>query len=252
VIPPEYGELASGMVGEGRLPEPESLAQHIEVFLSESHVLIGKKALVTAGPTYESIDAVRFIGNRSSGKMGFALADALAQHGAEVTLLSGPTHQVPKHNKVQWVKIETAEEMYTQTQEHWPNSDLGIFAAAVADYRPKTVSDEKIKKTEANLILALEKTPDSLAWAGVHKTNGQFLMGFALETHNGEQYAKDKIVRKNLDAVALNELGEFGVGFNTDTNKVCIFGKDGREVALDLNTKDNIAQGIVAYIIDNI
>lgn len=252
VIPPEYGELASGMVGEGRLPEPESLVQQIEVFLSESYALKGKRVLVTAGPTYEPIDAVRFIGNRSSGKMGYDLAEALAQQGAEVTLLSGPSHEVPKHGNIRLVKIETAEELFNQTQRHWPNSDLGVFAAAVSDYRPSSVTQTKIKKTEDHLTLTLEKTMDSLAWAGAHKSNSQFLVGFALETNDGEQYAKEKIQKKNLDAVALNELGEFGVGFNTDTNKVCIFGKDGQEVALELDTKEKIAKGIVAYIIDNL
>jgi phosphopantothenoylcysteine decarboxylase/phosphopantothenate--cysteine ligase len=251
IIPPEHGELASGMVGEGRLPEPEQLAEQINHHLGCHRKLNGVKALVTAGPTYEAIDAVRFIGNRSSGKMGYAIAEALATQGAHVTLVSGPTQLSTKHPFIQTVEIETAQELFEAVQQHWSSSDLGVFAAAVADYRPAHPSSQKIKKNEDSLSLNLIKTEDTLAWAGLHKQAHQFLMGFALETKDGEVYAKEKLHKKHLDAVALNVLGENGVGFNFETNKIRIFGKDGQIADFPMETKVELAKKLVGYIIEN-
>lgn len=251
VIPPAYGELASGMVGEGRLPEPEELAEHINRHLGFQRKLNGLKALVTAGPTYEAIDAVRFIGNRSSGKMGFAIAEALANQGAQVTLLSGPTHLAAKHPFIQTIAIETAQELFEGVQQHWSSSDLGVFSAAVADYRPADPSSQKIKKNEDTLLLNLIKTEDSLAWAGSQKQAHQYLMGFALETNDAECNAKEKLRKKHLDAVVLNVLGENGVGFNFETNKIRIFGKEGKAVDFPLESKTELAKKLVAYIIEN-
>ena len=251
VIPPDHGELASGMVGEGRLPEPEILAERLNLHLGCAHKLIGCKALVTAGPTYESIDAVRFVGNRSSGKMGFAIAEALASQGAEVILLAGPTHLNSSHPSIRTISIESAQDLLTAVQQYWPNSDIGIFAAAVADYRPSEPSSQKIKKNQAQLSIELTRTEDTLAWAGKGKQAHQFLVGFALETSNGESYAREKLVKKNLDAVVLNVLGENGVGFNSDTNKIRIFGCDGQDCDYPLESKVEIAKRIVDYIIQN-
>ena len=251
IIPPEHGELASGKVGEGRLPEPEQLVERINEHLGCQGLLNGVKALVTAGPTYEAIDAVRFVGNRSSGKMGYAIAEALANQGAQVTLLSGPTQLTAKHPFIQTVKIETAQELFASVQTHWPSSDLGVFAAAVADYRPSEPNPQKIKKNEDSVTLNLVKTEDSLAWAGSQKKMHQFLMGFALETSEGEAYAKGKLIKKHLDAIVLNVLGENGVGFNFETNKIRIFGKEGQAVDLPLDSKKELAKKIVAYIIEN-
>lgn len=251
VIPPDHGELASGMVGEGRLPEPEILAERLNLHLGSAHKLIGCKALVTAGPTYESIDAVRFVGNRSSGKMGFAIAEALASQGAEVILIAGPTHLNASHPLIRTIAIESAQDLLTAVQQYWPNSDIGIFAAAVADYRPSEPSSQKIKKNQAQRSIELTRTEDTLAWAGKGKQAHQFLVGFALETSNGESYAREKLVKKNLDAVVLNVLGENGVGFNSDTNKIRIFGCDGQDCDYPLESKVEIAKRIVDYIIQN-
>jgi phosphopantothenoylcysteine decarboxylase/phosphopantothenate--cysteine ligase len=251
IIPAEHGELASGMVGEGRLPEPERLAEHINRQLGCLGKLNGVKALVTAGPTYEAIDAVRFIGNRSSGKMGYAIAEALANQGAQVTLLSGPTHLSIKHPFIQRVEIESAHDLFLAVQQYWSNSDLGIFAAAVADYRPSEPHPQKIKKNENSLSLNLFKTEDSLAWAGSQKKAHQFLMGFALETNDGDTHAKEKLHKKNLDAVVLNVLGENGVGFNFETNKIRIFGIKGQRVDFPLESKTELAKKLVGYIIEN-
>ena len=251
IIPPEFGELASGMVGEGRMPEPETLAKVILQGTQATLRLKGQKALVTAGPTYESIDAVRFLGNRSSGKMGYAIARALAFEGASVTLISGPTPLTLQHPLVELVSINTAQELFEQTKRHWPSMDLGVFAAAVADYRPSQVVKEKLKKTEEPLTLSLEKTEDSLAWAGNHKLTTQYLVGFALETSMGEAYALEKLQKKNLNAVILNVLGEKGVGFNEDTNKIRIFDQAGQDLAFPLASKTSLAKEIVDYIINN-
>ena len=239
------------MVGEGRMPEPETLAK---VILQETQATLrlkGQKALVTAGPTYESIDAVRFLGNRSSGKMGYAIARALADEGASVTLISGPTPLTLQHPLVELVSINTSQELFEQTKRHWPSMDLGVFAAAVADYRPSQVVKEKLKKTEEPLTLTLEKTEDSLAWAGNHKLTTQYLVGFALETSMGEAYALEKLQKKNLNAVILNVLGEKGVGFNEDTNKIRIFDHAGQDLSFPLASKKSLAKQIVDYIINN-
>lgn len=251
VIPPEYGELASGMVGEGRLPEPEQLAERINQLLGMRQKLTGLTALVTAGPTYEPIDAVRFIGNRSSGKMGYAVAQALANQGARVALLTGPTKLHLKHPLIEKVDIETALELYHATQNHWPKVDIGVFTAAVADYRPIEPKSHKVKKNEESFELNLVRTEDSLAWAGMHKQRHQYLVGFALETEDGSAYALDKLHKKNLDAVVLNVLGEKGVGFNSDTNKIRIFDKDGNDVAYPMERKEDLARRIVDHIILN-
>jgi len=251
VIPPDYGELASGLVGEGRMPEPAALAQVILQSNDKMLRLNGVKALVTAGPTFEPIDAVRFIGNRSSGKMGYAVALALAQEGAHVTLISGPTQLHLQHPLVELVPINTALELFEQIKVRWSSMDLGVFAAAVADYRPAVVVSEKIKKKEDSMEIELKKTEDSLAWAGKHKSDHQYLVGFALETNNGEAYAREKLRNKNLSAVILNVLGETGVGFNEDTNKIRIFDHAGQDLSFPLASKKSLAKQIVDYIINN-
>lgn len=247
VIPVEYGELASGLVGEGRMAEPEAIMQFLKEYFRKKDELKGKKALVTAGPTYEALDPVRFIGNHSSGKMGYAIADELANRGAEVTLVTGPVSIKNKSGAIHLVKATSASQMYQACQQN-KDYDIAVMAAAVADYTPVTVSGQKIKKTEGALTIELKKTEDILASLGKDKGSGQILVGFALETENEKDNALKKLQTKNADLVVLNSLNDPGAGFGGDTNRVTIFYRDGREKQFDTKTKESVAKDIVDSI----
>ena len=248
VIPPGRGELASGLHGEGRLAEPEDILVRLENHFSNQHPLSGKSVLVTAGPTYEAIDPVRFVGNHSSGKMGYAIAAQMANLGANVTLVSGPSAQAPPEG-IQLVRVTSAAEMLAACQQHFPQADITVMSAAVADYTPKTVSDRKIKKAESNLTVELTKTADILAALGASKRPGQILVGFALETDNEQANALDKLHRKNLDFIVLNSMRDPGAGFAGDHNKVTIIDKSGHTEAYNLKSKQEVASDICSRII---
>lgn len=248
IIPAEKGELASGLSGEGRMAEPENIVAFLENDLEGKLPLKGKKILITAGPTYEAIDPVRFIGNHSSGKMGYDIAKAAADCGADVILVSGPTHLNLKHDKVQLKRVVSAQEMYDACHEYFDQVDVAVSAAAVADYRPKTIADQKIKKNDATFSIALEKTKDILASLGEAKVK-QFLIGFALETENEIEHAKQKIQKKNLDLIVLNSLNDAGAGFGKPTNKVTFIDKEFLVEPMELKTKEEVAQDIVNKII---
>lgn len=250
IIPAESGELASGLSGEGRMAEPENIVSFLEMDVLSKLPLKEKKILITAGPTYEAIDPVRFIGNHSSGKMGYAIALEAAKNGAEVILISGPTHLTVKHHLIQLIKVTSAQEMYEQCLSYFDNVDVAIAAAAVADYRPISVANQKIKKHTANFTIELEKTKDILATLG-QKKKQQFLIGFALETDNEIENAKGKIKKKNLDLIVLNSLNDKGAGFGHATNKVTFIDKYFAIEALELKTKEAVAQDIVNKIIHN-
>lgn len=249
IIPAESGELASGLVGQGRMAEPETLFEVIQQYFSEDTSYAGKKVLVTAGPTYEQIDPVRFIGNHSSGKMGFAIAEKALQKGAEVLLITGPTQCRLQHPNLTLVKIQSAEQLLKAVQEHWSAQDMGIFSAAVADYRPAEMAESKIKKKDEELTIRLVKNPDVLAWAGANK-NSQVVIGFALETDNGMEHALGKLQRKNLDAIVLNELGETGVGFGHDTNQVQLIDKNNKITRFELQSKADLAEHLLDALRD--
>lgn len=249
VIPAESGELASGLVGQGRMAEPETIAKHIEDFLNSADIkktLEGKKVLITAGPTYEAIDPVRFIGNHSSGKMGFSLAEEASRRGAKVILISGPSSQTINDKNVELYKVTSAKEMLAKVFEFYDRIDIGIASAAVADYAPKEVAKEKIKKNDENLTIELIKNPDILKTMGEKKSH-QFLVGFALETQNEEENAKGKLLKKNLDMIVLNSLRDEGAGFRNDTNKIKIFTKTEKK-EFDLKSKDDVAKDIFDVI----
>ncbi|TNE63709.1 MAG: bifunctional phosphopantothenoylcysteine decarboxylase/phosphopantothenate--cysteine ligase CoaBC [Bacteroidetes bacterium] len=251
VIPVGHGELASGLVGDGRMAEPEEIMQYLEAFFDRSKPLLGKKALITAGPTFEALDPVRYIGNHSTGKMGIALAEALAEAGAEVTLVLGPTHLQTAHPAVQVIHTQSAQDMYQASAGFFPNADITILAAAVADYRPMDVSSEKIKKKEGQTTLHLEltKTIDIAATLGAQKRPGQLLIGFALETNDEESNARTKLEKKNFDFIVLNSLRDAGAGFGHDTNKIAILRRDGTKSTFQLKAKTAVAEDIVAEII---
>ncbi|MDH4473805.1 MAG: bifunctional phosphopantothenoylcysteine decarboxylase/phosphopantothenate--cysteine ligase CoaBC [Fluviicola sp.] len=245
IIPAESGELASGLIGMGRMAEPETLLQVIDDHFSSDKSYSEKKILITAGPTYEAIDPVRFIGNHSSGKMGFALAERALKKGAEVTLITGPTQCKLEHPNLRLIHIHSAEELLATVQQEWSNQDVGIFSAAVADYRPAEIAEQKIKKKEDELTIRLIKNPDVLAWAGAHKTDAQCVVGFALETNNGLENALEKLQRKQLDAIVLNEMGEAGVGFGGDTNRVQLITKSNKITRFELQSKTEIAEQLL-------
>ena len=251
LIPATSGELASGLIGEGRMAEPEDIVSFIEKDISSKLPLKGKKVLVTAGPTYEAIDPVRFIGNHSSGKMGFAIASAAANLGAEVFLISGPSNQQIKHSLVHRVDVVSAEEMYDASHMYFKDVDIAILSAAVADYKPKNSASEKIKKTDTALELSLSPTKDILASLGAIKKQ-QYLVGFALETNNEIENAKGKLKRKNLDAIILNSLQDKGAGFAKDTNKITIIDKEFNEKAFKLKSKVAVAKDIMNEIVNRI
>ncbi|PQJ73538.1 bifunctional phosphopantothenoylcysteine decarboxylase/phosphopantothenate--cysteine ligase CoaBC [Polaribacter butkevichii] len=251
MIPATSGELASGLVGEGRMAEPEDIVSFIENDVLSKLPLKGKKLLLTAGPTYEAIDPVRFIGNHSSGKMGFAIAKAAANLGAEVYLISGPSHQQIQHSLVHRIDVVSAEDMYKAAHTYFKEVDIAILSAAVADYKPKNIATQKIKKTTSALEIELAPTKDILASLGEIKKN-QFLVGFALETNNELANAKEKLKRKNLDAIVLNSLQDKGAGFATDTNKITIIDKDLNEKTFELKSKVEVAKDIINEIIRKI
>mgnify|MGYP003688678991 FL=1 len=248
MIPATSGELASGLVGEGRMAEPEDIVSFIEKDLLNKQPLKGKKLLLTAGPTYEAIDPVRFIGNHSSGKMGFAIAKTAVNLGAEVILIAGPSAETIQHSFVKRIDVKSAEEMYTQAHLYFKDTDIAILSAAVADYRPKNVAAQKIKKKDATIEIVLEKTKDILASLGEIKEH-QLLVGFALETNNEAENAKGKLKKKNLDLIVLNSLQDKGAGFATDTNKITIIDKDLSMQTFGLKSKDAVAEDIMKAIV---
>ncbi|MGV3696819.1 bifunctional phosphopantothenoylcysteine decarboxylase/phosphopantothenate--cysteine ligase CoaBC [Flavobacterium sp.] len=248
MIPAETGELASGLSGEGRMAEPENIISFLENDLESKLPLKGKKILITAGPTYETIDPVRFIGNHSSGKMGFDIAERAAELGASVTLISGPTHLNVNNSVIDIIRVTSAQQMYDACHQYFNDFDVAICAAAVADYRPKVIAEQKIKKAEASLAIELEKTQDILASLGKIKKN-QFLIGFALETENEIENAKLKIQKKNLDLIVLNSLQDKGAGFGKPTNKVTFIDKDFVVEAMDLKSKELVATDIMNKVI---
>ena len=249
LIPPAYGELASGLSGEGRLPEPTEIVDFIEKFYSKSLSLIGKKVLISAGPTIEEIDPVRFISNHSSGKMGFALAETALSLGAEVKLISGPTDQITSSNKINLVKIKTGAQMQKAIMDYYNESDIVIMAAAVCDYKPKEFSKKKIKKNNKEINIKFEKTTDILMELGKTKKN-QVLVGFALENNNEISNAKNKLEKKNLDLIVLNSLNDNGAGFGYDTNKVTVICKSGIKTPYKLKEKTDVANDIFKHIIE--
>ena len=246
VINAQFGELASGLIGEGRMAEPEFIIDFIKKDIQNALPLFGKTVLVNAGPTYEAIDPVRFIGNRSSGKMGVAIADEFAKQGASVTLVLGPSHQKPFQKNVKVIAIESAEELLNACIIAFENCDIAVLSAAVADYKPVEVSLTKIKKKDTEFNLALTKTVDVLETLGKLKTS-QLLVGFALETNNLIEYAKDKIIKKNLDFIIANSAIEKGSGFGVDTNKITIIDKHNNLTNFELKTKQEVAKDIVNF-----
>lgn len=246
IIPPESGELASGLSGEGRLPEPENIVKYVEQFFTSSFFQ-GKKVLVTAGPTYEPLDPVRFIGNHSSGKMGYAIAQSLRNKGAEVTLVSGPT-ALKEIEGINTIHTVSASEMFDAVNAHFSQSDIIVMSAAVADYTPKTYANQKIKKNDADFSIELVKTKDILSEMGKKKTPHQFLVGFALETQNAITNAKDKLKRKNLDLIVLNTLEDEGAGFGHDTNKVIFIDKEENTQNFPLKSKSEVAEDLLDAI----
>lgn len=249
VLAPGYGELASGLIGKGRLSEPEEILSVVVSFFNPNQRLKGLRALVNAGPTYEAIDPVRFIGNRSSGKMGIAIAQALRTQGADVTLVLGPVHESVSDG-IKIIRVESAREMFEACTDVFQNADIAVLAAAVADYRPANVSTEKIKKKDSPLELRLEETEDIAAALGKNKKSNQKLICFALETENEEAHALSKLQRKNADMLVLNSLRTEGVHFGSDNNAVTLFHSNGSKKEISLKSKSEIAQIISNEIAD--
>lgn len=250
-IPVSDGELASGLVGKGRMAEPLEIVNFVQKEIVKSLPLKGKKILITAGPTFEAIDPVRFIGNHSSGKMGYSIALTSANLGAEVTLISGPTHQQINHPNVLEIKITSSAEMLVECNAYFPETDAAILSAAVADYTPSEVHSSKLKKSDNDLTLRLKKTTDILKTLGQKKTN-QILVGFALETDNEIENAKVKLTSKNLDFIVLNSLNDNGAGFKHDTNKITIIDNDNKLYKFELKSKDEVAEDIINHLIKKI
>ncbi len=248
MIPATSGELASGLVGEGRMAEPEDIVAFIENDILDKLPLRGKKILLTAGPTYEAIDPVRFIGNHSSGKMGFEIAKSAAKQGAEVILIAGPTQQTVSHHLINVLPVVSAQDMYDATHSYFKDVDVAILSAAVADYKPKFIESQKIKKKSSTLTLELEKTKDILASLGEIKTH-QLLIGFALETNNELENAKGKLLKKNLDLIVLNSLQDKGAGFGGDNNKITIIDSKLNITPYQLKSKSEVANDIVLQLI---
>lgn len=248
IIEPESGELASGLIGKGRMEEPERIVAFIADYFARQEDFKGKKVVVTAGPTYEKIDPVRFIGNYSSGKMGLAIAEEFAERGAEVVLVCGPVNLKTSHPAIRRVDVESAAQMYEVTSKEFVNSDVAVLSAAVADFTPKEKADHKIKRGKDDLLLELLPTKDIAAELGRIKTASQLLVGFALETNDEEVNALSKMQRKNLDMIVLNSLNDKGAGFSVDTNKVTILDKAGNKTVYELKTKVEVAKDIVDQI----
>ena len=249
VLPVAHGELASGLIGAGRMIEPEEICSFLQTHFTTTNLLKNKKVLVTAGPTYESIDPVRFIGNHSSGKMGFAIAEEFARNGADVTLITGPSDLVTKNENIKRIDVTSADEMYQHTLKAFAKTNIAVMSAAVADYTPEKVSITKIKKSGDELHLKLKKTKDILAELGKLKSKKQILVGFALETNNELDNAKQKLAKKNLDFIVLNSLRTKGAGFGFDTNKITIIDKLGKQTDFKLKSKTEVAFDIVQKII---
>ena len=249
IIPVENGELASGLVGEGRMAEPEAIVNWLNVFFLNENELSGKKILITAGPTYEQIDPVRFIGNHSSGKMGVAIAEEMKKRGGDVTLVLGPTN-IQANGGIKTIHVTSAAEMFAACEKIFPSIDIAIMSAAVADYTPAQVAKEKIKKTENDFAVPLTKTKDILKTLGGLKTKNQVLVGFALETNNEKENALQKLQSKNADMIVLNSLQDAGAGFGHDTNKITIFDKTGKAYPFDIKSKKEVAKDIVNTIIE--
>lgn len=247
IIQAEYGELASGLTGTGRMAAPEHIISYLENHFSHNNLFQGKKIMITAGPTYEKIDPVRFIGNHSTGKMGYAIANALADKGAEVTLISGPTNLIIDHPSIALIQVKSAEEMFRQCMQYYPDTDIVIMAAAVADYTPKTTYDHKIKKTQAGLQIDMVKTRDIAAELGKIKKPDQINIGFALETDNEKENAHKKLTSKNFDMIILNSLQDEGAGFGHDTNKISIIDKNNSQ-HFELKSKKEVAEDILTAI----
>ncbi|GAB5418621.1 MAG: bifunctional phosphopantothenoylcysteine decarboxylase/phosphopantothenate--cysteine ligase CoaBC [Crocinitomicaceae bacterium] len=250
IIPATSGELASGLEGEGRMAEPESILASIQAYFERQldPWFVGKKALITAGPTYEPLDPVRFIGNHSSGKMGIALANSLADKGMDVQLILGPTSESIVHERVNVTRVKSAEEMFGAVKKYWMSCNLGVFSAAVADYRPAAPADQKIKKSEEALTIELIKNPDILLWAGQNKKEDQLLVGFALETENLQENGRKKLEKKNLNCIVLNTLQDSGAGFGVDTNKISILDNHNNLQEFELKSKTEVATDIVEYV----
>ena len=249
VIEPASGELASGLDGKGRMEEPEKILRYMDDYFTTKG-LLGRKILITAGPTYEKIDPVRFVGNYSTGKMGFALAESCAKHGADVCLIVGPVQLKTIHPNIERIDVESASEMYNAVMDRFYGSDGAILCAAVADFTPVTVADIKVKREKENLQLELKPTQDIAAEVGKMKMGSQFLVGFALETNNEEANALQKMERKNLDFIVLNSLNDEQAGFGYDTNKICILHRSGTKIPFDLKSKAAVADDIVSEIIN--
>jgi len=249
IIPVESGELASGLNGEGRMAEAETIFSVIENNVGQSNNdFLGKKVVITAGPTYEAIDPVRFIGNHSSGKMGFKIAQEFLDRGAEVTIIAGPTGLKLENDNLKVIQIKSGEEMLKQVQNIWESCDYGVFAAAVADYRPKNMATEKIKKKSDELTIELVKNPDILKWAGANKKETQYLIGFALETENLKENATKKLDAKNLNFIVMNSLKDSGAGFGVDTNKISILDNRNNFESFELKSKEAVAKDILNYL----
>ena len=249
IVPAEEGELASGLTGEGRMAEPETIFSEIDKIIGNSKAdFFEQNILITAGPTHELLDPVRFIGNYSSGKMGYAIAEELIERGANVTLISGPTNLTIKYNRLRKIDVNSAEEMFDAVKSVWHDSTIGIFSAAVADYRPKNRGTEKIKKKSDELTIELIKNPDILKWAGANKGKNQTLIGFALETQNMKENASVKLVAKNLNIIVMNSLKDKGAGFGHETNKISILDNHNNYKAFELKSKRAVAKDILNYL----
>ena len=251
IIEPASGELASHLVGKGRMEEPEKIVEVLEAFFQQHQDLNGKKVVITAGPTYEKIDPVRFIGNYSSGKMGFALAEECASRGAEVVLISGPVTLEAYHPNIKRVDVESAHEMYESAMEAFQDADAAILCAAVADFTPDNVANQKIKREKDELVIKLKPTHDIAASLGAVKKDSQVLVGFALETNDEAKNAKGKLERKNLDFIVLNSLNDKGAGFRVDTNKITIIDKEG-ETPYPLKNKSEVAGDIINRLVETL
>lgn len=251
IIDPTYGELASGLTGTGRMAEPEEIVAFLENAFASKKKLSGKTVLVTAGPTYEAIDPVRFIGNHSSGKMGFAIAESLAELGAKVNLVTGPTHQHTNHPLIRVIPVTSADNMYAACTDLFPSTDIAVLAAAVADYKPAVKAQQKIKKTADTMVVELTRTPDIAASLGKIKREGQFTVGFALETEEEHNNALKKLEAKNFDLIVLNSLNDKGAGFGHDTNKITIINRKQESTSFTMKDKKAVARDIATAIIDN-
>jgi phosphopantothenoylcysteine decarboxylase / phosphopantothenate---cysteine ligase len=249
IIQPGVGELASGLIGAGRMAEPDEIVEKIKIHFTKSNALQGKKALVTAGPTHEALDPVRFIGNNSSGKMGYAIAEELADKGADVVLVSGPTTLTLSHPRIKIIKVNSADEMYQACISNFDPTNIFVLAAAVADYKPATQAEQKIKKTDTSISLELIRTRDIAAELGKQKKETQFIVGFALETENEKENAIKKLASKNFDLIVLNSLNDKGAGFGYDTNKITLISRKGETTEFSLKSKKEVAHDIVNAII---